>query len=99
MTKITSRKLTYTKIAPKLLNIYIDTQIEAIANYSPGPCIVEFTVRKMTGEYILSLRFECAEFSFYLTHQNWSPFKAVELLTLKVKEQMLQKFYEQYAYA
>lgn len=92
-------KINHTKIAPNLLNIYIDNQAEAIANYSPGPCIVEFRVRKFTGEYQVSLRFECADFSFFLTHQNWSPFKSVELLTLRVKEQMLQKFYEQYAYA
>ena len=92
-------KLYSTKNSPNLLNVYMDNQAEAIANYSPGPCIVEFKVRKTIGEYQVSLRFECADFSFYLTHQNWSPFRSVELLTLRVKEQMLQKFYEQYAYA
>ena len=92
-------KTTITKQAPNLLNIYIDNQSETIAKYSPGPCLVEFKVRKIMGEYQVSLRFVCNDFAVFLTHQNWSPFKSVELLTLRLKEQMLQKFYEQYAYA
>jgi hypothetical protein len=94
MTQIASLKK-----SPNLLNIYIDNQAEAIANYSPGPCVVEFKVAKILGEYQVSLRFVCSDFSCYLTHQNWSPFKSVELLTIRLKEQMLQKFYERYAYA
>jgi hypothetical protein len=93
------KKTTTTKQAPNLLNVYIDNQTETIANYSPGPCVVEFKVKKIMGEYQVSLRFVCSDFSFYLTHQNWSPFKSIELLTLRLKEQMLQKFYERYAYA
>jgi hypothetical protein len=93
------RKITNEKEAPNLLNIYMDFQAEAIAHYSPGPCLVEFKAKKLLGEYQVSLRFECADFSFFLTHKNWSPFKSVELLTLRLKELMLQKFYEQYAYA
>ncbi len=92
-------KTTMTKQAPNLLHIYIDSQTEAIAHYSPGPCLVEFKVKKTLGEYQVSLRFVCNDFAVYLTHRNWSPFKSIELLTLRLKEQMLQKFYERYAYA
>lgn len=84
---------------PNLLKVYIENQAEAIARHFPGPCRVKFAVQKQSGDFIVSLHFECSDYELFLTHQNWSPFKSVELLTVRLKDQLLQRFYEQYAYA
>ena len=82
-----------------MIKTYIEMQMDVLSQYSESPSMNEVHLRKENGAYCVLIRFICADFTEESFSSSWSPYKAIELATVSLREQLMQRAYNRYRYA
>lgn len=83
----------------EMIKTYVEMQMDILTQFSESPAIYEVHLRKENGAYCVSIRFISADFVEESFAKSWSPYKAIELATVTLREQLMQRAYNLYRYA
>lgn len=82
-----------------MINAYVEMQMNYLSQNYFHPSTIELDLIKKNGEYTANLVFSCQEFSFSVSNRSWSPYKAVENVTLLARDEIMQRTYNACAYS
>jgi hypothetical protein len=82
-----------------MINAYAEMQMDYISKSYTDPSSIELDLTKRKGEYISTLLFSCSDFSFSVCSRSWSPYKAIENVTLLARDEIMQRTYGSCIYA
>lgn len=82
-----------------MINAFAELQMDYISRSFPEPANIELDLEKINGEYVSTLSFDCHDFSFSVSNKSWSPYKAIEIVTLLARDEIMQRMYSSCSYA